>query len=50
MRTLIVDDEPGIRESCQGTVFDPDAAGALLAQFDLEPIVHDWPDDWRDHA
>lgn len=36
-------------EACQGSMFDPDVVGALLAQFDLEPIVHDWPDDSRDH-
>ena len=31
-------------ESCQGTLFDPDVAGALLAHFDLEPRRDEWPD------
>lgn len=29
-------------ESCQGTIFDPEVAGALLAQFDLEPRSDEW--------
>lgn len=31
-------------ENCQGTTFDPDVVGALLAQFDLEPRRDDWPE------